>query len=139
MQHVLSQLITKRTELKSEMNHLIEKANDISNIIESLDVSIKVFDPEFDLEKVKDKKYRKKSQIFKHGEANKLTLDVLRKTTNPLTLNELAIEVIKIKNLDSTDLNLCKSVASKIRTVFYNNDLVEVIKTEGNLKRWKIA
>lgn len=36
MQHVLSQLISKRAELKAEMNYLLKKANKLDKIIENV-------------------------------------------------------------------------------------------------------
>jgi hypothetical protein len=139
MQHVLSQLISKRAELKSEMSYLIRKANELDKIIESMDVSIRVFDPEFNLDNIRDKQYRRKSQLFKHGEANKLTLDVLRKSNKPLTTREIAKEIIKSKNLNCEDLDLSKNVEARLRAIFYKNNMIKIVDESEKQKRWKIA
>lgn len=139
MQHVLSQLISKRAELKAEMTYLIEKAKELDNIIESIDVSIKVFDPNFNLDSIRDKRYTRKSHLFKHGEANKLTLDVLRKSNKPLTTREIAQEIMKKKDLNHDDLELCKNIESKLRAVFYKNKMLKVVDETEKQKRWMIA
>ncbi len=43
MQHVLSQLISKRVELNGEVKYLREKLFEMENVVDSLDVAIKVF------------------------------------------------------------------------------------------------
>ncbi|RXJ69304.1 hypothetical protein CRV08_04660 [Halarcobacter ebronensis] len=139
MQHVLSQLISKRAELKSEMNYLIRKANELDKIIESMDISIKVFDPNFNLDSIRDKRYTRKSQLFKHGEANKMTLDVLRKANKPLTTREIAQEIMKKKDLNHEDLELSKSIEARLRAVFYKNQMLKVVDETEKQKRWMIA
>ena len=139
MQHVLSQLISKRAELKAEMNYLLKKANKLDKIIESIDVSIKVFDPEFNLDEIRDKQYRRKFQLFKHGEGNKLTLDILRRANKPLTTREIAKEIMKIKKLNHEDLDLSKSIEARLRTVFSKNKMLKVVDETEKQKRWMIA
>lgn len=139
MQHVLSQLITKRTELKAEMTYLIQKINELEKIIDSLDVSIKVFDPNFNLDDIRNKRYRRKSHLFKHGEAYKLTLDILRKAHSHLTTREIAQEIMKLKNLNYEDLELSKSVESKLRAIFFKNKMLKMVDETEKQKRWMIV
>ncbi|MDN5127147.1 hypothetical protein PJV90_02245 [Aliarcobacter butzleri] len=139
MQHVLSQLISKRTELKAEMTYLIKKTKELSNIIKSIDVSIKVFDPNFNLDKIRDKRYSKKSHIFRHGEANKLTLDILRRANKPLTMEEIAIQIMKHKELNYENVELSKNIEARLRAIFHKNKMVKIADDSEKTKRWTIA
>lgn len=139
MQHVLSQLISKRAELKGEVKYLREKLFEMENVVDSLDVAIKVFDPEFNLDDIRDKRYKKRSHIFTHGEANRLCLDILRRSSSPLTMKEIVQEVMKKKKLNYEDLDLTKNIEAILRTNFHKNDLITSIDDGERIKKWKIA
>lgn len=139
MEHVVSQLISKRAELSGELNHLLEKIEHLKEAINAIDISIKVFDPDFKTESIKDKKFRKNSQLFKHGESQKLVLDVLRRSKSPLCIREIAIEVMKLKNLDYENPELCLDIEKRLRGNIDKNQMLRTIKEEGELMRWEIA
>lgn len=143
MQHILSQLISKRTELKGELTYLTNKIKELENIIHSLDVSIKVFKPDFNLEQLKDKRFQNnKSNYFKIGEANRLILDVFRKLETPLTTREVTIEVMKLKQLPYDDLKVCEVVENSLRATLRQqkkNNIIELKQHEGKGNIWQLC
>jgi hypothetical protein len=49
MQHVVSQLISKKEELSGELKFYKTKVQQLEEIINGIDTSIKVFSPDFDI------------------------------------------------------------------------------------------
>lgn len=142
MDHVLSGLISKRTDIKSEIVFLKSKIQEMENILNCLDVSIKVFNPDFDLNSIKDKRYMKKSHFFKHNEAFKLILDVLRKADKPITMFQITGEVMKLKGLNFLDEALFSNIQSTLYTTVNKqkkDNIISSLKEKGETERFKIA
>ena len=142
MDHVLSGLISKRTDIKSEIGFLKNKLQEMENILNCLDVSIKVFNPDFDLNTVKDKKYKQNSSYFKQGELHTLVLDILRKSKEPLMTKNIAEEVMKIKGLDISDNKLFFSIQHTLYATLKRqktSKIIYSIKDFGEAEKFKIA
>ena len=103
MQHVVSQLIVKRAELKGELLHHQKRIEQLEEIIYGIDLSIQAFDTSIELDQIKAKRYSNKEHTFKKGEAHVLILDALRKAKNPLTTTQITKELMKKKKLDPED------------------------------------
>lgn len=129
MQHVVSQLITKKEELSGELNFYKTKISQLEEILSGIDISIKVFDPDFKLCSVKAKRFTGNTHYFKRGESHVLVLDTLRKSQKPMKTHEIAIELMKKKELDYQDLTLVEKVdlhsMSITKTVYGDFHLVE--------------
>lgn len=110
MQHVVSQLITKKEELSGELKFYKSKVQQLEEVIKSIDVSIKVFDPEFDIKTIKAKRYTGNQHYFKRGESHTMILDTLRKAKSPLNTQEITIELMKKKKLDYENQDLVRSI-----------------------------
>ena len=142
MDHVLSGLISKRTDIKSEIVFLKNKIQEMENIVECLDVSIKVFNPDFDLNSVKDKKYKQNSSYFKQGELHKLVLDILRKSKEPLITRDIVSEVMKIKGLDISDKKLFINIQQTLYSTLKRQKSANIISSQkdfGETEKFKIA
>jgi len=139
MQQAVNQLVAKRAEAKGELNYLLKRMKKLEEIIKGLDISIQVFEPDFIIDGNKSVRYRKNQQIFKNGEAKKLYLDILRKEENPLTIKEVAIKIMEVKNFNKDDLDLRKAIQAILRATFYKSDLLVVVENEERIKKWKIA
>lgn len=142
MDHVLSGLISKRADIKSELDFLKSKIVEMENILSCLDVSINVFNPKFDLNSIKDKRYMKKSHLFKHNEAFKLILDVLRKADKPITMFQITAEVMKLKGLNFLDEALLSNIQSTLYTTVNKqkkDNIIFSIKENGEAEKFKIA
>ena len=75
MEHVVSQLIDKKRHLKGKMNWLKSQLEELTKVIHSIEVSIKVFEPDFDPLKVKAIKFNPSRRHFENGEALLKILD----------------------------------------------------------------
>lgn len=103
--HVISGLVSKHSELSGEIDYHQSRINQIRSDVEAVATAIKVFDPDYDLRTIKAKSVRAKNQFFKHGESNRLLLDVVREAKGDISTPEIVEGVAKIKgvDLDSVD------------------------------------
>jgi len=110
--HVISALCDKRSEMSGEIISLEKRLSTIRSEIAHLDASIKIFQPDFDLRTLPPKRYHKANKHFKHGELNRLVLDVLRIAEKELTTEEIFHETCRIKGIfikDDLDKRMIKN------------------------------
>ncbi len=56
MQHVVSQLVSKKEELQGELKYRKQRIKDLEEFIRSVDTSIALFDPEYNVKAIKTKR-----------------------------------------------------------------------------------
>jgi len=147
MEHALSQLIEKKKRIQGELKHHRERAEQLSELLYGVKIAIKAFDPNFDIKTIKAKRYtrtkNKNQSYFKRGETHRLILDTLRVAKEPLTNLEIAIELMKKKNLDYTEKDLVKSVQQSIQYTLRTQERNEIIKktytAKSNSTYWILA
>jgi hypothetical protein len=139
METALRQLVDKRAELKGEYTHYLEKIEELKHSIECLDGSIKIFDPDFKPDSIKEKKYKKSPSVFKPGESLRMSLDILRKASEPISIQEIRKEIVRQKKLDENDLTLQRTIEANIRVNIEKNELIKVHNELEKPKRWLIA
>lgn len=143
MQHVVSQLITKKQELTGELKYYKAKVEQLQQVVDSIDISIKAFDPDFDPSKIKPKRYSGKRHYFERGESHRMVLDALRRAGKPLTTGEICRELMKRKGLDTKDKELIDSVQKSLLNTLKRqeeNDLLEVIEKDNvNGFTWQLC
>ena len=103
MEHAVSQLIKKKKDLKGQLEFYKKSIPKLEEVIRSINISIKIFDADFDVNSIKAKEYTLRTSYFKHGEVKTMILDVLRKANTPMSTPNIAMELMKIKKLDYTD------------------------------------
>ena len=140
MQHVMSQLITKKGELLGELNFYKLKVQQLKELINSIDISINVFDPSFDIKQINPKRYSTKKHYFKHGESHIMILDTLRQSQHPLNIDEITLELMKRKGLDYENMSLFNNIQQTLRGTLKKQEKNKIIKKEkgnGNVQ-WAI-
>ena len=141
MQHVVSQLITKKEELTGELNYHKGKMRQLEDIISGLNTSIKVFDPKFDLKSIKPIRYSPNKQYFKRGESHTLVLDALRNEGKAISTNNITIAVMKKKGLDYEDKDLVTAVSKSLQSNLNTQVKNKLIKktNDGMFNYWEIV
>lgn len=138
--HVISALVLKRSEICGEIVAYREKIEALHGALKSLDASIKLFSPEFDLRTVKPKRTHNRNELFKHGEIQRLTFDVMRESTIPLSSREIVNKIIELKGIEETTETVAK-IQRHIITMFRHkeNTLVKQVDrgSDGAMK-WVI-
>ncbi len=140
--HVLSGLISKRSELAGEVDHHKKEIARIGADLKVIDAAIKVFHPGYDLRKLRAKTHRIKNSFFKHGEANTLVLDVLREASDPINTLEIGSQVASRKGLDLETIDQ-KAYQACILTVLSRQRTrgitKEVSRDDNHTIEWRLA
>jgi hypothetical protein len=97
--HVVSGLVAKRSELVGQIEKLQDEIAGIRALMDCIDGSIKLFDPDYDLRTIKGKRTNKTNGYLKHGEAQWFALDTLRAAGKPISSRDIVNEIIKRKNI----------------------------------------
>jgi len=139
--HVLSALVKKRSEIAGEIEYFEKQLKEHRENLISLDKTIHIFDPDYRLNSIKNKRVVKKS-YFKNGESIKLILDVLRTENKPIKTSDLIDILAERKNLIFQD-NKERYAFSKNVSVALNNickkGLIEQVAKEKGIALWKIT
>ena len=101
--HVISGLVAKRSELSGLIKHHQEVMRRLSSAIVNIDSTIKLFDPDYDLQSIKAKAPRQANPWFKHGEAARMALDVLRTASQPLSTRQIGEAMVAAKGVTVED------------------------------------
>jgi len=100
--HVVSGLISKRSELAGLIEHHVSAMNALKFKLTHLDATIKIFAPEIDLRTMRSKEHRVRNPIFGGHEAPRRIMDALRTSGNPMTSRALIESILASKNIDAT-------------------------------------
>ena len=98
--HVMSALVSKRGELAGQIDYHQNEIKQIKSSMATMDAAIKVFDPDYDLSKIKKRKTNSKNHFFEPREGNTLLMDIFRETARPISTGDLLDEVISRKGFD---------------------------------------
>ena len=131
MQHVVSQLIGKKEQLIGELNFHKSKIVQLEEVLKGIDISIRVFEPDFNLSTVKPKRYTGVVHYFKKGESFTMILDTLRKAQKAMSNLDITVEIMKIKKLDYQDMDLSNKIQRTLLITIKNLEKQNLIKSVG--------
>ena len=105
--HVITALVSKRSELAGLLEHHEKTVQQIRDDIAAIEASIKIFKPDYDLRSIKTKAYRPANEYFQPREANRLILEVLREAGEPMDTGEITKRIAarkgyKLEEIDYT-------------------------------------
>lgn len=140
---VVSRLVSKRAEVAGQIASFKTEIIRLQGALTNLDGSIKLFAPEFDLRTVKAKRTNKRNQYFKQGEAQRMTLDVLREANTPLCSREITDALLRRKDIESTT-PIVALVQKNILAVLHRleaRNIVRPINIDGKrgVMQWEIV
>ena len=143
MQHAVSQLITKKEELQGELKYCKQRIKDLEEFIKGVDTSITLFDPDYNLKSIKVKRYSPNEHHFKRGESHTMILDTLRRANEPLSTNEITLNIMSRKDFDIEDKKLITNIQktlSKTISTQATNKLIRLTHSDSlNNKYWEIV
>ena len=138
--HVISALVSKRSEVAGLIDHHKKELSRLAEEVKTLDASIKIFDPTYRIRGIKPRAYRKQNIFFKSGEANRLLLDILRDANEPLSTLAVVDAVIERKALTLSDEQLPKLKASIGNTLKAQSKsgLIQEVGKEKGVSLWAV-
>lgn len=139
--HVVSGLLSKREEIAGQITTIQAEIGRLKGGLTHLDNTIKLFSPQYDLRTIKGKRTYTKSKNFERGEAQRMTLDVMREFKKPLCSREIVDELLERKSIEPTSttiVNLQKNILTILHSLEKRNIIVQVDNAGGSLT-WKVA
>ena len=144
--HVISGLVAKRSELLGIILSHQTIIKQLSSMIVHIDSTIKLFDPEYDLRTVKVKIKRTPNPWFEHGEVGRMILDILRKSSQPLSTRQLGEAMIASKDLIVENAKAWDAVLKPVLCAAQRLERKQVIKAVGRVNQslsgailWQLA
>lgn len=142
MKIVVHGLIDKRAETVGKIEAMQAQLAQLMADLDSLDRTIRIFEPDFDLTDAPVKPVPPANAAFR-GEVQRFLLDTIRKSDVALTTHDLARRVMEGRGLNTSDKALLKlisqrtghSLAKLRRTGF----LVAQKANAGGLLRWQLT
>ncbi len=138
--HAASGLLSNREEIAGHITAIQAEIGRLQGALTHLDNTIKLFSPQYDLRTIKGKRTYTKSKNFERGEAQRMTLDVLRELKKPLCSREIVDELLERKNIESTTaniVNLQKNILTILHSLEKRKIIVQVDNAGSSLK-WRI-
>ena len=138
--NTISGLQAKRKELVKYHKYLEHERKKIICDIDHIDATIRLFDPDADIERVRLNRYATKHRA-KKGEHQRFVLDCLRESSQPLTSREVTYMWIKERGLkpdESTRVILTKRVGATINALKHKGIVESPFYKEG-YKAWRIV
>jgi len=132
-------LVKKRSILGGEIEHHQKQADKLRSEFDSIGRAIKVLDPEFRLERIKPRRFKRRNRFFKSGECSRAVLEVLRDAKWHYTTHEVAVKVAEARELDLDDVQFKAFIAS-VRTALNGLKARNIVKITSRVDypRWGV-
>jgi hypothetical protein len=111
--HVLSGLMTRRSEIAERIAEKRAEVRDLMNTLEHLDATIREFKPDADLENVDTKGPRPETWAGR-GEALKEILNILRLADRPMSVADIGKEVMQQRGISRKDKRMVRIVNKRV-------------------------
>lgn len=112
--HVVTALSRKRAELAGDIETSQAKLRQMILALEQLDATLLLFDPAYEIASIKPKAFRPPEDWSKRGEMTRLILGILRKATEPLTSQDIALQLVIERALDRDDPKLQRLMTKRV-------------------------
>lgn len=139
---VLPGLVRKRAELAGDIERTQADIQRMIGELEALDATIKLFDADYKVEAIRPKTFRPPPDWAHRGEMTRIVLNVLRMAAEPLTTNEIALELMKERALDVGNVDLRRLMIKRCGVALRgqrNRGFVRSSQGPGQYMVWEIT
>jgi len=138
-QLTIAGLAKKRSLLAGEIKHHQKQADKLRSEFDSIGRAIKVLDPEYRLERIRPRQFRRRNRFFKSGECPRVVLEVLRDSDWHYTTHEVAVKVAEARKMDLDDVQF-KALVATVRTALNGLKARNIVKVTSRVDypRWAI-
>jgi len=140
--HVVSGLVAKRSEIAGLVSEYQTRIDQLRVDLEHVDATIKVFEPEYDLRTLPVKAVRQRNKYFRHGERQRLVLDIMREAGRAMTSRQVAVALLQRKGQEETPFlveQFQKAAFGSLRVLEANGTLIQEEADDGAGSAWRIA
>jgi hypothetical protein len=139
---VVSGLVSKRAEVAGKIASYQTEIAQLQGSLAHLDGSIKLFSPEYDLRTIKARRTNKRNQYFTRGEAQRMTLDLLREAGRPLNSREITDRLLQRKGI-AADAALVALIQKNVIAVLHRQEghliMQAAVQDSSGVMHWAIA
>ena len=111
--HVVTALITKRTELAGRIEHLQGEVVSATVELDHIDASLRIFAPNIDSSALGSRPVPPAHHAFR-GEVSRILLEALRKSDRPLSTTDLTEHVMQGRGLNMKDARLRQTMGKRV-------------------------
>ncbi len=112
--YVVTGLVKHRAELTGEIERTHEDLRKMLADLESLDATLLMFAPDFQIESIKPKAFRPPKDWSRRGEMTRIILSILRQAAEPLTTRDIALQLLVERALDKSDQKLLRLMTKRV-------------------------
>ena len=139
--HATEALKRKRAEITGEIARCHARLQELSDSLEHLDATLRLFAPDFVAESVLPKVFAPPKSWSKRGEMSRAVLSILRVAKGPLSTREIAAMVIAQRGLEN-DPGILTIMIRRVGGVLHDKrakGLVRSIEETGPWLQWEIV
>lgn len=139
--YALEALKRKRAEMTGRIAQCHAELNRLSDDLEHLDATLRLFAPDFVAESIRPKIFTPPKSWSKRGEMSRAVLSILRVAKGPLSSREIASMVVQQRGLDH-DAGILNVMTRRVAHVLRDKreaGLVRSIEETGLWLQWEIV
>ena len=140
MQNTLSGLLTKRAELAGIAEGLQDRLHKAMIDMDHIDCTIRLFQPDIDLEELKPKPLPPRHSAFK-GQVTRAILEMLRDASKPLESEAITLALMEERALNTSDRRLVKTMRKRVGAALRHlrtRQLVVSHQGRGSCLSWEL-
>lgn len=139
--YVLNGLAKRRAEPTGEMEAIHLRLRTLPVQLESLDATIRQFDPSHRVEAIHPKAFRPPSDWANRSEMSRVVLSIVRHAAEPPTTHDIALKLLVTRVLDASDQRLLELITKRVSVALQNQRTGGVVRsTQGpGTMLWKVA
>jgi hypothetical protein len=118
--HALSGLVGKRAEIAGQITQTRATLRQLIADLDHVDAAIRIFDPEFNIEGIRPKAPAALFPVSFRGEFVRVILDMMREAKGPVTTKEIAMHVMRGRDLNTADPALLALFMRRTRGLLYH-------------------
>lgn len=139
--YALEALKRKRAEMTGEIARCHATLNQLSEDLEHIDATLRLFAPDFVAESILPKVFTPPKSWSKRGEMSRAVLSILRVAKGPLTAREIGSMVVAQRGLDSDPgiLNIMTRRVGHVLRDRREKGVVRSVEETGLWLQWEIV
>jgi len=140
--YVLTGLVKRRVQLTGDIERTHDALRKMVADLESLDATIRQFDPSHNVEAIRPKAFRPPKDWANRGEMSRIILSILRLASEPMTTRDIAVELLVTRALDRSDVRLLRLMTKRVGVALRgqkDGGTVRVLPGPGQMVLWEVA
>ena len=140
MTNVVSHLIAKRAEMAGEIEAMQMRVRQMLIDLDALNSTIRVFQPDIDLEEVRPKQLPPRHAGYR-GEVARAVMNILRTEKRPMAARDIALRVMAERSLNAADKHLVNTIKKRIGACLRHNrkrGSVRSVNGQSKITLWQI-